>query len=284
MTKKQLNDRIRDTQARWLNRLFQLNRSYFAATGLPSHNHWHHLRVWGFMKELLGQLDQQGIAYSQDELDGLIIACFFHDAGMASTLDEAHGRVSADLCHRFFVEHPKLAPRCILSVLEAIEVHDNKDYSNMPAPKEKPPLSLLLTVADDLDAFGNTGILRYTEILLLRGWKLEDLPDRILNNARGRMTHLEAAFAQNRQFIEKQRQRCNLLNEFFQPLADSNGPDAEPERMALLRRVKHNILNEEGVIHHRLTDLLEPADKPFIQEFRKALEKEWEDYPAAATI
>ena len=283
MTKKLLNERILETEARWLKRLFLLTRDCFSDTGLPSHNHWHHLRVWGFMKELLDQLDQQGIEYSQDELEGLIIACFFHDTGMAQTLDEAHGRISADLCRRFFVDHSQLAPRCLLSVLEAIEVHDNKDYNTMPSPMEKPSLSLLLTVADDLDAFGKTGILRYAEILILRGWKLEDLPERILNNARGRMTHLEAAFAQNRQWMEKQRQRYKMLTDFFQPLADSTTPDAEPQRMALLRRVKHHLM-QEGAIHHQLTDLLEPVDKPFIEKFLKALEKEWEDHPAAAPI
>jgi HD superfamily phosphodiesterase len=281
MSQKSLNENIRKTEARWLKRLFHLTRSYFADTGLPSHNHWHHLRVWGFMKELLGQLDQKDMEYSPDELDGLIIACFFHDTGMARTLDEAHGRVGADLCRRFFVDHPQLAPRCLLSVLEAIEIHDNKDYSKMPSPLEKPPLSLLLTVADDLDAFGNTGILRYTEILILRGWKPEDLPNRILKNAKGRMAHLEAAFAQSRQFIEKQRQRYNLITRFFQPMSDS--AEAEPERMALLRRVKDNLLHE-AAIYHQLTDLLEPADKPFIKEFRKAVEREWEEYPAEAPI
>ncbi|HKL38309.1 MAG TPA: HD domain-containing protein [Bacteroidales bacterium] len=283
MIKKPLNEKIQDTEARWLSRLFHLTQSHFTNVGLPSHNHWHHLRVWGFMKELLAQLNQQRIEYSQDEMDGLIIACFFHDAGMTQTLNEAHGRVGADLCRRYFIDHPRLAPHCILSVLEAIEIHDNKQYPGPRAAIERPPLSLLLTVADDLDAFGKTGILRYTEILILRGWKLEDLPARILKNAQGRMNHLEATFAHNRPFIEKQRQRYNLLTAFFQPLADSDRTAGKPEALAMLRRVKNKIINKEGV-HHRLTDLLEPTDTPFIQEFRKALEKEWADHPAPASI
>jgi len=279
----QLNEKIHNTEARWLSKLFHLTQSHFREVGLPSHNHWHHLRVWGFIKELLVQLNSRGMGYSQDEVDGLIIACFFHDAGMTRTLDEAHGRVGADLCRRFFVDHPRLAPRCMLSVLEAIEIHDNKQYSGTLAPAAKPPLSLLLTVADDMDAFGKTGILRYTEILILRGWKLEDLPARILKNGQARMNHLEATFAQHPQFIAKQRQRYSQLTGFFQPLAESGGMEANPEARALLRRVKDNIIHEPGV-HHRLAALLEPAETPFIEEFLKVLEKEWEDHPAAASI
>ena len=76
-----------------------------------------------------------------------------------------HGKHSRDLCQRFLMEN-NLPENDFTDVLEAIENHDNKDYSGNTIQND---LLTILSISDDLDAFGITGIYRYSEIYLTRG-------------------------------------------------------------------------------------------------------------------
>jgi hypothetical protein len=265
-------DKILKTEARWLEPLFTYNKSQFEVVGLPSHNHWHHYRVWCYMKELLETLYAQGIEYSEDELEGLIVATFFHDIAMHQTYDEQHGRMGADLCRFYFSDQPLKRPQCLLTVLEAIEIHDDKQYLHRFSAGEKPDLAVLLSVADDMDAFGTIGMLRYTEILLLRQLELSAIPDRVLKNARSRMEHLEKTFARSRYLVEKHRERYRRLFEFFKPLTGRNGKYAS--NWELLLRIRENL--DHHTVGSQLSDLIVPADSILLKQIQEELEKEGE--------
>ncbi|HNY14760.1 MAG TPA: hypothetical protein PKI12_04420, partial [Bacteroidales bacterium] len=77
-------------------------------------------------------------------------------------------------------------------------------------------LFLMLSVADDLDAFGETGIERYQEIYLARGIKPEDIGPLILENAARRFRNFETSFSQYPQLIEKYRKSYMELHDYFQ--------------------------------------------------------------------
>ena len=77
-------------------------------------------------------------------------------------------------------------------VLETIENHDNKDYPQ--AAEGISALLNVLSVADDLDAFGFTGIYRYSEIYLARGINPLKLGNLIRENAAGRFENLNASW------------------------------------------------------------------------------------------
>jgi len=193
-----------------------------------------------------------------DETEGLIIAAFFHDIAMHRTFDEVHGKWGAEQCRGYFSGDPASPPRCFVQVLEAIERHDDKRYHNQPGNDGKPGLGALLTSADDLDAFGAPGIIRYAEILMLRGFNTSTIPEKVLGNARSRMDHFSKLFAPDRYMVQKHQKRHGRLKSFFQAILDAT--DQGKANRAILDRIREN-LNNAGK-PDKLTQLLEPADSP----------------------
>ena len=88
-----------------------------------------------------------------------------HDIGMSVDPGVKHGKHSRNLCLQFLNKN-NLPETDYRDALEAIEYHDNKDYISNSF---KNYLLTVLSVSDDLDAFGITGIFRYSEIYLTRG-------------------------------------------------------------------------------------------------------------------
>lgn len=269
-TMRKTNRHIQQAEEKWLKKLFDYNRDHFKDIGVPSHNHWHHLRVWCFLREILEILEEKGIQYNQDELEGMIIAAFFHDIGMYRTFDEVHGRLGAEKCREYFATGHPHPPHSLPAALEAIEKHDDKRYHNHRQDGEKPGIDVLLAVADDLDAFGATGILRYTEILLLRGFKMEDIPQKVLSNARSRMENFERLFAHNRYLVKKHRQRYEKIRNFFLPLA--GGADQQTVNRSILERVQNKL--EVSLRAEHLVELIEPADTPAIVAMHDEIREE----------
>jgi hypothetical protein len=122
-----------------------------------------------------------------------------------------HGRHSRELCNEFLKKHNLPADE-YADVLEAIEYHDNKEYKDS---KQTSNLLKILSVADDLDAFGYIGIYRYSEIYLMRGINQEVLGDLIIENASKRFGHFEKYFGFDNLLVKKHRERFKLLVGFF---------------------------------------------------------------------
>lgn len=164
-----LKHRIRETEEVWLLPLLNHCHNLFSEAFLPSHDHMHHYRVWCNAKELMFLMEDAGCRMSPELPVQLILAAFFHDTGLLHTHDEKHGLESRKLCEEFFrgSDHP--LPAGFPEILDAIEHHDDKSYTGKAITLEA-GLSVLklLSVSDDLDAFGYTGIYRYKYILSVR--------------------------------------------------------------------------------------------------------------------
>lgn len=185
--------------------------SVFNEKLLSSHGIDHHRRVWKYSKELLSFLPEQDISPEYKLPQKLIFAAYLHDIGMVIEPGDRHGIHSRELCKRFLILN-NLPAEDYGDVLETIEKHDLKNYNNDSTVHD---LLTLLSVADDLDAFGFTGIFRYAEIYLKRKTDLEDIGSFIMGNAAKRFNHFIRNFEYNDKLIEKHKKRYLLLDDFF---------------------------------------------------------------------
>src|SRR6056297_804282 len=255
---KYLEKQITKTERKWLETLFTYNRKMFRQVGMPSHNENHHLRVWSYVKKILKILNDDKF-FSEDKLECLIVATFFHDMGMVYTMDVSHGLESRRLCENFFRKGNIQRPAKWEETLNMIEMHDDKEYK---IKADHSSLLSILSIADDLDAFGLTGAVRYAEIYLLRGILIEQLPAKIIQNAKRRFFHLHKKFEGYPVFMEEQKKRYESLINFYN----------ETEKyLPVIQNIKNNIHN---TVQFKLTDLVKPADKSAVKYFLIQLEKE----------
>ena len=178
---------------------------------LSSHGIDHHRRVWNYAKELLHFQSDNNSEQSFQLISKLIIACYLHDIGMSVDSGIRHGKHSSNLCKDFLSKN-NLPVKDFEDLLETIENHDIKEYTGDSEINE---LLTILSVADDLDAFGFLGIYRYSEIYLLRGIRPEIIGEMVIENAAKRFEHFEKNFGLNIQLFHKHRDRYDILIRFF---------------------------------------------------------------------
>ena len=185
--------------------------SVYDEKSLSSHGIDHHRRVWNNAKELLSvKNDSKSNLLPQFTLK-LIIACYLHDIGISVDSGIRHGKHSRKLCIDFLFKN-NLPVREYEDLLETIENHDRKEYAGNSEVNE---LLTILSVADDLDAFGFSGIYRYSEIYLMRGIKPELIGENIIENATKRFDHFKKNFGFNNSLIQKHSKRFDILIRFF---------------------------------------------------------------------
>ena len=269
-------------EARWLTPLFRHCRDLFSGVFLPSHDHLHHARVWSHARSLLSLLDESGTSIPESLAEQLIIAVFFHDTGLVRTHDEQHGRESRILCEEFFrgsrtgIQKPE--PGAFRTLLHAIEHHDDKSLKSTATeyrPGYTPDLLSLLSVSDDLDAFGTIGIYRYAEIYLLRGIDPERLPHRVTKNVNNRFYNLKNTFTNSADFIRIQETRFRVVLDFYLRLSQAYAshderPSWEP---VLIEVFRDNLLHHQNILK---TDRILP-DTGFnaeIKAYFNSLDKE----------
>jgi HD superfamily phosphodiesterase len=178
---------------------------------LTSHGIDHHRRVWNNAKELLYIY---GIKHEKSICDlppKLILACYLHDIGMSVESGPRHGKKSRELCLGFLAKN-NLTVSDYQDVLETIENHDNKVYTKGNGSID---LLKILSVADDLDAFGFIGIFRYSEIYMTRGLNLMKIGHEIRKNAAGRFENFLDSYPFPDDFIKIHRKRYTILDDFF---------------------------------------------------------------------
>jgi HD superfamily phosphodiesterase len=185
--------------------------SIYDEKSLISHGVGHHRRVWVNAQQLTSCLAINKKVFTEDFANHLIIACYMHDIGMSVDPGIKHGVHSRSLCIQFLKEQ-NLESDEYKDVLEAIENHDNKEYSGNQIAND---LLLVLSVADDLDAFGYTGIYRYTEIYLARGVSFSEIGYRIQDNAARRFSNFENTFGFSKEIIKIHIEKYNILLDFF---------------------------------------------------------------------
>jgi HD superfamily phosphodiesterase len=175
------NPKIEQAEDKWLHLVKVYLSKLFKDCWLPSHDIKHHERVWKNACFLDHTINDEHF------YEKLLIACFFHDVGLTVTKDKSHGLESRRFCERFLQVSHQMVDFETEQLLEAIENHDDKDYSSLMQAQSNHLLDVL-AVADDMDAFGALGVYRYIEIYLLREVH-EQLNQKILNNALKRYNH-----------------------------------------------------------------------------------------------
>jgi|GEM_PF-221283 len=210
---------IYNVEQKWLKTLFKICRDTFSDSFLPSHNETHHYRVWTIAIELIRELGTQNIYFSETDIEKTLIAVFFHDVGMAKNPDKDHGKISRDICENFFKINPGEKITGLNEVYEAIEKHDDKEYkNNIHLHKDPKTLFSILSVSDDLDAFGIIGIYRYAEIYLMRNININELPDKVLDNIKHRYHFFQKNYGFLTSFSEKQEARYLTIKTFYEAL------------------------------------------------------------------
>lgn len=214
---KNINYLIEKTEQKWLNQLFQNCKDLFSETKIPSHDHTHHFRVWSYCKEIILALHQD-VTVNYDLIERCIIAAFFHDTGLTQTLKENHGKESKEICKNYFISNHLDLPVNFNEILLAIEKHDDKNYQLNK--NNAGSLFTILCNADDLDAFGNIGIVRYTEIYLMRGVNLRELPSLVIENLDKRFTNFQYSYQNYTNLINKHKSRYRITRKFFEEMQE----------------------------------------------------------------
>ena len=113
------------------------------------------------------------------------------------------GNTAGDLCIQFLIKN-NLPVNDYRDVLTAIENHDRKDYPDDPGVDD---LLKILSVADDLDAFGFAGIFRYSEIYLTRGINPEKIGHLIRENSKKRFDNFVKTFGFSDDLVQKHKKK-----------------------------------------------------------------------------
>ena len=185
-------------------------KDHYNEERLPSHGLDHHRRVWEFAKEIL-KYNKEDI-HNIEFLEKLLIASYLHDIGMSEDYGVKHGYLSRKLAEDFILTN-NLKVSDYNDVLYSIEYHDNKEYNKGIHHNE---ILKILSVADDLDAFGETGISRYMEIYLARGIPKERLGYAVLENAEARFANFELFAGRRSLLYEKHKKRYLILKSYFE--------------------------------------------------------------------
>jgi HD superfamily phosphodiesterase len=259
----------------------QILEEYFISVyndpALSSHGIEHHRRVWKYSVELLNLLPVQNKNTSQFA-DELIIASYLHDIGMSVDPGIKHGKHSSDLCVNFLSKN-KLDENDFPHLLEAIENHDNKDY---PENKDSSELLNILSIADDLDAFGVIGIYRYSEIYLTRGINVGKIGNMIRDNAGKRFNNLAPTLKPFPEYFQKHHERYNILDEFFrkynEELPSYHFYTVNPKGYCGVIQLFANMISDKmqlsEIYNKVIPGTIDPVIKMFFGELRNELTSE----------
>jgi HD superfamily phosphodiesterase len=221
-------------------KLIRFFNERFGSVSLPSHNLEHHLRVLAHAMGIAGHLRNAGFCFSDDFIAGLQIACMTHVIGMALDNSHSHGKAGMEMAAEFMAGM-EIPADLREEILGAVENHDRNDYS-----VSSPPDSMLtiLSVADDLDAFGYIGIYRYIEIYLKRGVDPEKISDMVRPNLTSRYQHMTRVYGFLPGFIGRHTPRYETASDFFNP----EGPFSYALRKRVMKITEDEMKNKHADI------------------------------------
>jgi hypothetical protein len=267
---------MENAEDKFLSILYRHVRQLFKTTPLPSHDHEHHLRVWSYAKSLVNELAGLKVFITQEQADNLILAVFFHDTGLTRNLRADHGLDSRVLCEQFIQKNPCLFKTDTAPALIAIEKHDNKNYITEETENSFSVLTLL-SLCDDLDAYGAIGVLRYAEIYLLRGVSSEKLPGKVLANIKNRFDYFASFVWLPEVFSQCHRNRFDFTCQFFQEL--NKNPESE---ISIANKKVINIYMDQvtgrktGI--EGFADMMQNSENNIMQAFGKVLKAELKSF------
>jgi HD superfamily phosphodiesterase len=248
--------------------------SVYDERALPSHGLNHHRRVWRYAKDFLRLVPQEDSSSISALPSQLIVACYLHDIGMTVDPGTKHGKQSRTFCSRFLANN-NLKETEWQDVLEAIENHDNKNYTDNLKSND---LLTILSVSDDLDAFGCIGIYRYSEIYLTRKIEPEKIGHMIRENAGKRYENFIKIYGSVDEIVVKHWERYYLLDMFFNKYNEqlsayqfgSTSPAGFCGVIELIRFIMENNLQLEDLF----TEPEKYTSDPLILWYLAELEKE----------
>lgn len=225
---------IKLAEERWLGLVRPQLASLFSTTFLPSHDQHHHQRVWEICKSLLREIEKYNVLPGEDLIEGLLLASWFHDAGMSIDPGEKHGSLGREIFEAFIAGTEEPEPPFYEDILEAIALHDSKDpllYGQLKKG-ETPDILSLLSAADDLDALGCVGIYRYSEIYLTRGVSADQLGKLVLANVYKRFRNIRESFADFPGLMDDYLGKYLEIEAFFNRYNQALllGPEVDPEQ------------------------------------------------------
>jgi HD superfamily phosphodiesterase len=258
-----VSDPIITAEQEWLGRTLAYCRNCFPGGVLPSHDEQHHLRTWRYARQLIPLARRHLFPLIGEEITALLLACLLHDTGMRETLSPAHGAASRRLAARFFDTQPQ-APPLREEILTAIEKHDEKEYREKITPDTPAGRILtLLTVADDLDALGYTGIYRYYEIYSLRGILLTETALRVKDNLEKRFGHMQPLLEHDPSLLQYHRRRYRITRSFFEDLAGRK----KGEALAVIRFLEKTKGREHAAIGELIRSDLSGTKDNYLKNF-----------------
>lgn len=201
---------IETTELQLQKQLERFFLSVYPENRLISHGIAHHRRVWKHALELIIMKNDPEYL-SPDFLRNLITACFLHDIGMAEDHGFNHGLTGKKKCLEF-LSVSSMDPSEFDIALEAIEYHDNKNYNDQHVSNK---VLHILSLADDLDAYGFTGIYRYADIYLRRNIDPSVIGPLIRMNAAGRFDNFRREKDLPENYRSSQNERYRILDDFF---------------------------------------------------------------------
>ena len=239
-----------------------------------SHGIDHHRRVWGYSKELLQSKEYLTAEQVSQLPSKLIIACYLHDIGMSVNPGPKHGKHSRRLSLQFLAKN-NLQESDFSDVPEAIEYHDNKDYNYNINPDD---LLTILSVSDDLDAFGYIGVFRYLEIYLTRGISPEQMGHLIRENSKKRFDNFIRIFGNNSAIVQKHIKRYYALENFFinynEQLPSYQFGTINPSGFCGVTEIIMFLMKNNLQLKDLFKEPKKYSDDPFILKFFAELQKE----------
>lgn len=276
-----LEQHLNKSEEQWLTPAFEFLKTKFEQLPLPSHDHFHHLRVWKHARMLLSELEKQGKEIPYPLVESLLLASMFHDAGMIKEKGIEHGRISVEIFTEFLEKTGK-EPSDRSSVSTAIEQHDNKTYTLTAKLISDGEIMLLpaLNISDDLDALGNIGIYRYSEIYLLRGVPFENLGLKIIANLSGRYGNFMANCSRLPEMIKTHSIRHHTTESFFRLYnlqirkIEETGEQPESGPISVIKHIYREVIKNTGNIGDLSENIIKSTDDKYVKNFFEALKKE----------
>ncbi len=264
-----IRETMEEFEHKWLRQAYGFCRQCFSGVFLPSHDETHHLRTWHFARGLIPGFHRNIHPLTADQIEGILLAVMLHDTGMSKTPDITHGHESRRLAEVFFGEIPA-SPALAPEILEAIEKHDDKTYITHPSQETDEGIILsLLSLADDMDAFGNTGVFRYYEIYRLRGIPVGQLAEKVIPNLDQRYRTLAEKLSVVPDTLQQHRERYLITRHFFEDLHNKM-----PEALAVIDAFDKFIRVPRTKPEKAIPEILKNPGNKYVTNFFTSMQNE----------
>lgn len=278
--KIKVEEHIARTEEKWLKDVAAFVKDLFKDTFLPSHDHSHHMRTWETAKLIIREIAEFNVLITEQFVEAALLASLFHDTGITETRGIQHGTKGMNIYVKFISDYGT-KPEMHQQIAHAIEMHDQKTKSQfIPFHWDKAPdLLTLISIADDMDAFGIIGVYRFAEIYLHRGIPLKSLGVTLLENVSIRYNNFSKASTLVPSLIKIAKPRYQEILNFYDKYNQQLLTEEDPHKVysghiGIINYIRN--FSVIGKIHPRdfLDSLQNFQVSKYVLDFFKKLESE----------